>query len=63
MLRVGLLIHNCYLVVFTGKRTGQFFTDKSVLLTAINMYLLVRKVLYNGRKTRQYSNLSLSTRT
>ena len=50
MLCVGLLIHNCYLVLFTGKRTGQFFIDKSVSLTAINMYLLVRKVLYNGPK-------------
>ena len=50
MLCVGLLIHNCYLKILTGKHTGQFFIDKSVSLTAINMYLLVRKVLYNGRK-------------
>ena len=54
MLCVGLLIHNCYLVIFTGKRTGQFFIDKSVSLTAINMYLLVRKLLYNGRKTQLF---------
>ena len=37
MLCIGLLIHNCYLVIFTGKRTEQFFIDK---------------VLYNGRKTQ-----------
>ena len=46
------LIHNCYLVLFTGKRTEQYFIDTSVSLTSINMYLLVRKVLYNGRKTK-----------
>ena len=56
MLCVGLLIHKCYLVIVTGKRTEQFFIDKSinksVPLTAINMYLLVRKVFYNGHKTQ-----------
>ena len=46
------LIHNCYLVLFTGKRTEQYFIDTSVSLTSIIMYLLVRKVLYNGRKTK-----------
>ena len=73
MLCIGLLIHNYYLVIFTGKRTGQFFIDKSLSLTAINMYLLVRKVLYNGRTTPIFllnnipylstSNPSLSTIT
>ena len=56
---VDLLIHNCYLVIFTGKRTtGQFFIDKYVSLTAINMYLLVMKVLYNGRRPFYSTNIS-----
>ena len=52
MLCLDLLLHNYYLEILTGKHTVQFFIDKSVSLTAINMYLLVRKVLYNGRKGR-----------
>ena len=52
-------IHNCYLVIFTGKSTGQFFVDKSVSLTETNMYLLVVKVFYDGRKTQIfYSTIS-----
>ena len=56
-----ILIHNCYLVIFTGKRSGQFFIDKSVSLTTINMYLLVKKVLYNGRKTQIFFRTYLKT--
>ena len=49
-LAVGLA--TCYLVIFTGKRTWQFFMVKFVSLTAINMYLLPGKVLYNGRRAK-----------
>ena len=54
-----ILIHNCYLVIFTGKRTGQFFIDKSVSLTTINMCLLVRKVLIMVVKLR-FSSVRIS---
>ena len=47
-----VLIHNVYLVIVTDKRTGQYFIDQSVTLTAINIYLLVKKVLYIGRTTQ-----------
>ena len=40
----------CYLVMFTGKRTKQFFIVKFDSLTAIHMYLLLREVFYNGRR-------------
>ena len=39
----------CYLVIFTNL---SIFIVKSVSLAAINMYSLLRKVLYNGRSAK-----------
>ena len=51
----------CYLVIFTGKRAQQFFIGKFVSLTAINIYLLLRKVFYNGRRAKIFYTIIFPT--
>ena len=65
MLCVGLIIHNCYIVIFTGKRTGQFFIDKSVSLTALKhvpacekkCFIMVLKLIFFTRQSSSPQHL------